>query len=870
MGKHRKWMAYAFAWLLAGSAGAALPVQRVWQMVQQDGKKEKPQGPRKPKTAKGKAVQPADSLKAGKDSVAAKKPAAPKKKNEYEELVKKGGTVMKGLFTVRHIDNKWYFEIPDSMLHRHLLCVTRYTSVPQGLGKYAGEQVNESTIYFEKRDDKTMFLRAYVLSQFADSTNRIAKTLVKSTVDPVMGSFRIIGTHPDKAMSMIEVTSLFLNDNKLMATASTGPGQMPGPTRLSGLMGNRSYIDTLKVFPINIEVATTRTYGANGNSPAGQLGVATLGMNTSILLLPKEPMRPRLWDSRVGYFVNSFTRFSDTQRKTQRESMIARYRLVPKDVKAYMAGKLVEPVKPIIYYIDPATPKQWVPYLIQGINDWNEAFEAAGFKNAIQGREWPNDPNMSMEDARFCVLRYLPTEMENAYGPHVSDPRSGEIMESHVCWYHNITNLLTKWYMTQCGPLDKRAQTMQFDEKLMGELVRFVSSHEVGHSLGLRHNMGASHATPVEKLRDKQWVEKYGHTASIMDYARFNYVAQPEDKVGPKGLFPRINDYDKWAIKWGYTYRPEFKDEYAEQEAMRKETTQFLATHPRCWFSGEGRDEDPRSQTEDLGDDSMKASDYGVMNLQRVVANLLKWTKQSDDRYDDLRTMYVSVLDQMNRYLGHVLKNIGGHYFNNMPGSIPVEVAPGSKGLSVVDWVGRNVFEAPLWLYPTDITEKTGFNVAIEIPRMQRKALGALLKPTVLARIYNDSFSSPNALQLDAYLDALQQQVWKSFADNTPMQAQLRRNLQADYLQTLTDVLNPAPANTPSSSSKTLQGALVKASTIYSAQGSDVTLYVLQHLDKIAQYVQAQEAASTGLAKAHYQEMLVMIKLIRERRETVK
>lgn len=237
------------------------------------------------------------------------------------------------------------------------------------------------------------------------------------------------------------------------------------------------------------------------------------------------------------------------------------------------SGTTLRTENPIIYYIDPATPKKWIPYLKAGVEDWNTAFEAAGFKNAIIAKEWPNDPNMSLDDARYSVIRYLPSETENAYGPRIVDPRSGEIMESHICWYHNVMNLLKKWYMVQCGPLDKRARTMTFDDKLMGSLIQFVSSHEVGHSIGLRHNMAASSATPVEKLRDKAWVEANGHTVSIMDYARFNYVAQPEDRISEKGLFPRIGVYDKWAIQWGYRYRPEFKDPYKEKDVLRAEVT---------------------------------------------------------------------------------------------------------------------------------------------------------------------------------------------------------------------------------------------------------------------------------------------------------
>ena len=804
---------------------------------------------------------PIDSAKTAKDSIDKKK-----KKDEYAELIKKGGTVKEGLFTVRHIEDKWYFEIPDSLLGRYLMCVTRYTAVPQNFGKFAGEEVNEATIYFERHDDKKLFMRAYVLAQLADSTDRIAKTLQASTVDPIVGSFKIVGNSP-KGKSVIDVTNLFLQDNKMLANIQPGL-TMP---KVGAIKTDCSFIDTVKVFPINIEVATTRTYGATANrrTEAASTGSLTLGMNTSIVLLPREPMRKRLWDERVGYFVNRFTLFSDSQHKTQHESFIARYRLVPKDIKAYRQGRLTEPVKPIIYYIDPATPKKWVPYLIKGVEDWNVAFEAAGFKNAIQAKPWPNDPNMSVDDARYCVLRYLPAEIENAYGPHVSDPRSGEIIESHICWYHNVMSLLTKWYMTQCGPLDKRAQTMNFDDRLMGELIRFVSSHEVGHTLGLRHNMGASYATPVEKLRDKAWVETHGHTASIMDYARFNYVAQPEDKIGEKGLFPRINDYDKWAIKWGYSYRPEFKDEFEEKEALMTETTRFLANNPRCWFAGEGRDEDPRSQTEDLSNDNMRASDYGVKNLQRVVAALPQWTRQPNDQYTDLEDMYKSVRDQFRRYTGHVMKHVGGHYLNNMPGRKPVEIAPAAMELKAIDWLGRHIFEAPLWLYPSEITEKTNVNASTEIENQQSIALSRVIAANTLVKIYNDSYAAPGALQLDAYLDALFKAVWKPLKGDGSMADKMRRSLERNYLDRIGSLLNPKESQSNNNPLVKLVTTALGGSSEFN-KTSDALLYVVQHLDAIDQFVAVQAEKSSGLDRLHYQDLQRQIKLIRERRTTVK
>lgn len=795
---------------------------------------------------------PQDTIAAKSDTtkVDSGKKKEEKKKNDYEELIKKDSTKMEGLFTVRHIEDKWYFEVPDSMLGKYLLSVTRYTAVPQNFGKFAGEEANEATVYFEKRDKKTMLLRAYVLSQIADEKDAISKTLRASTVDPIVASFKIIGENPDSTKSLIEVTSLLKGGNSLIGISKGASSAL----KIGGMIADRSFIDTLKVFPINIEVVSTITYGSSGgSSPAAQTGSMTVGLNTSIIRLPDTSMRMRLWDERVGYFTNRVTFFSDDQHKTDRESFISRHRLVPKDVAAYRRGELVEPVKPIIYYIDPATPKKWVPYLIQGINDWNVAFEAAGFKNAIQGREWPNDPNMSVDDARYCVLRYLPAEIENAYGPCVVDPRSGEIIESHICWYHNVMNLLTKWYMTQCGPLDKRAQTMKFDDRLMGELIRFVSSHEVGHTLGLRHNMGASSATPVEKLRDKRWVEQHGHTASIMDYARFNYVAQPEDNVSPRGLFPRINDYDKWAIKWGYQYRPEFKDEQEEKEKLMEETTRVLEKNRRLWFSGEGTSADPREQTEDLGDNNMKANEYGILNLKRIIASLPKWTEEKNSQYRDLREMYASVRDQFGRYMRHVLKNIGGQYINNLPGETPYEVVPATIQREALQYIGRNIFTAPMWLFPTEITQKTGLNTAVEIRNIQRSALERVFSPSLLTTILNDSFRSADAYSVEQYLNDLFDVLWLPLTSDDEMQNKCRRELENAYLATVNTILNP-----PASGLAAIR------------QRDDVNLYVAQHLDRIEDYCRQQAATATGINRLHYDDLLRQSKLIRERMTTTK
>ena len=788
-----------------------------------------------------------DTIKQDTIAVDTAKVTPPKKETEYEKIVKKGGTLLKGLFTVRHIEDKYYFEVPDSMLGRMILCVNRFTAVPQNFGKFAGEEANELTFYIEKRDTTQLLVRQYVLTQIAKEGDNIRRTLQQSTVDPIVMDLKIIGHNEANDASLVEVTPLFKGSSKLTDLSSN----LKTSLKIGNIQNNTTFIDTMKVYPSNIEIVTTRTYGAqNGQSAASQTGNITLGMNTSMVLLPKEPMRGRLWDERVGYFVNGITLFSDDQHKTQRESYIARYRLVPKDKKKYLRGELTEPEKQIVYYIDPATPKKWIPYLIQGVNDWNTAFEAAGFKNAIVAKVLPeNDPNVSMEDARYSGLRYLPAEIENAYGPHIIDPRSGEIIEAHICWYHNVMNLLTKWYMVQCGPLDKKAQTMKFDDKLMGELIRFVSSHEVGHTLGLRHNMCASNATPVEKLRDKAWVEKNGHTSSIMDYARFNYVAQPEDHVSEKGLFPRINDYDRWAIKWGYQWRPEFKDEYEEKEKLMKETSEVLSNNRRLWWlGGEGWGEDPRAQTEDLGDDAVKASEYGIKNLKRVMENLPKWTKQDNEQYNDLREMWNAVVDQYSRYMNHVRNNIGGRYNNNTPGQEPFVGVPKERQKEALQFLGRHVFDTPEWLFPENIMSKNGTNVLMTMSNRQENILSQLMTISRLNGIANTGYPT------EEFLNDLFAEVWQKEGD-TDLKKKLRRGLQRSYIQNLNDLLNPTAQDQKN----------------YAIQyHTDAMLYIMQNLQKVEDYCKQQAKAQSGINKLHFEDMLREIKLIRDRRTTVK
>ena len=450
--------------------------------------------------------------------------------------------VTPGLFGIANHEKDWFFEIPDNILGRRILAVTRYVSNTPGASQYGGEEVTESMIYWEKAPNGNMLLRVDALTIQADKGQDIEKAVKVSSENPIIASIK-----PEKTSTpgstRVKVTNLFEGDLQAFSLSSMAKRQM----NLGGVKGDASFIQSVRTYPINTEVTVTKTFtynqpapsmGGGGQSPmrsqslpAGvEAGTVTLVLNTSMVLLPEEPMQPRLFDARVGYFADGYSKFSDEQQGVENLRFITRWRLEarPEDVEKQKRGELVEPVKPIIYYIDPATPKQWRKYLIAGVNDWQKAFEQAGWKNAIRGEEWPEDnPDMSLEDARFSVIRYLASPVANAYGPNVHDPRSGEIIESHIGWYHNVMTLVHDWYQIQAAAVDPRARAFKYDEELMGDLIRFVSSHEVGHTLGLRHNKGSSSMTPVEKLRDKEWVEKNGHTVSIMDYARFNYVAQP-------------------------------------------------------------------------------------------------------------------------------------------------------------------------------------------------------------------------------------------------------------------------------------------------------------------------------------------------------
>jgi hypothetical protein len=761
----------------------------------------------------------------------------------YGEVITATAVTDAGMFTVHRVDDRYLFEIPDTLLSRDILIVNRIAKAPEGIRElYGNDQIGEIVVRFEKGKNDKVFLKRVLHVERADSLESgMYRSVSNSTLPAILASFAVKAYGGDSLgvrTSVIDVTDLVQGDNEILHFSASAK------RNVGGYQGDKSYIESIKSFPINIEIHTVKSYtraaAQRGNmpnampTPSSNLPV-TFELNSSLVLLPKTPMKPRYADARVGYFSQGFTRFDAN--KVEDKAYIARWRLEPKNPAKYKRGELTEPVKPIVFYIDPATPAKWVPYLIQGVNDWQKAFEAAGFKNAIYALPAPlNDSTWSINDALHSVIVYKSSTIANASGPHVHDPRSGEIIETHVNWYHNIQQLVHHWYMLQASMIDPAARAMQFDDELMGQLIRFVSSHEVGHTLGLRHNFGSSSTVPVEKLRDKAWVEKHGHTPSIMDYARFNYVAQPEDKIGRAGIFPRIGDYDVWAIEWGYKWLPQFAtpdDEipYLNQWIIKK------LKDPRLFFGHEMESYDPRSQSEDLGDDPVLASQYGIKNLQGILAQLPRWTREENKGYEALQNMYKELTGQYGRYMGHVAKVIGGKY--HTPRSVEekgvlYDPVPYEKQKNALKFLNENLFNTPAWLLDETITPYISFDPVSALGSTQSSVLSRLQSPAILTNLIKDK-------QYDVfeYLDDLKRGVWTELYTHQAI-GMPRRALQKMYVANCAKELTPTPPTGNVNPMAAPAQTLNDASTIFRGHLTglleEVTGAIDQANDKMTRY----------------------------------
>ena len=775
---------------------------------------------------------------------------------------------MNGFFKVHNVEGKYYFEIADSLLGRDILIVNRIVKAPVDKQKrkagYPGDHISDEVIRFEIGPDNKLFVRQISYLEHSADTLGLYQAVLNSNVQPIVATFPLKTIRKENGTKnyVIEMTDFIRKDNEMFSFSS----KMKDNIGVTSMIAEASYIDTLKAFSQNIEVRTVRTF--QRKSPMGSAiekmmaayysstGPMTYELNSSLLLLPKEPMKPRLFDSRVGYFAVGYKDFDENPHGVKYKANITRWRLEPKDEdkEKYLRGELVEPKNPIVIYIDPATPKKWVPYLIQGVNDWQAAFEKAGFKNAIIGKEAPtDDPTWSLEDARHSAIVYKPSDIPNASGPHVHDPRSGEILETHINWYHNVMSLRYNWYIVQAGAIDPGARKPQFDDELMGELIRFVSSHEVGHTLGLRHNFGSSATVPVEKLRDKAWVEANGHTPSIMDYARFNYVAQPEDSISRIGIFPRIGMYDKWAIEWGYRWLPEFETAEAEIPHMNKWIIKKQKEDKRYTFGTESDRDDPRNQNEDLGDDAMLASTYGIKNLKRVMPEIMNWTYEPNEGYEKASALYSNVVGQFYLYMGHVATNVGGIY--STPISVEqtdvkaIEYVPKDIQKKAMAFLNKELFTTPAWLMDNKLTEKTKINTFNQIFRIQSNILKQLVSSRTLDKMTANELMNGNKAYTanDMFLD-LKKSIWSDLrGGKRPDLAQ--RGLQKTYVNALVVMLDkPKNSGTNSILFAYMSDSPSEAPAIARGQLTDLR----RELTNAAN-------ASSGIYKSHYLNLKALI-----------
>ena len=785
-----------------------------------------------------------------------KKDEKPKDKNgikSYDKVITKEAKSDQGLFTVHKVDTKYFYEISDSLLGREMLMVTRIAKTATGIG-FGGGKANTQVLRWQKQENQVL-LRVVSYNIVAADSLPIHEAVVNSNFEPVLFSFPIKALAKDSAGVVIDVTDLFSKDVKPLGF----PASRRKRYKITRLESDRSYIESVKSYPLNIETRHVKTYAAS-EPPANQsTGLVSVEMNNSMVLLPKEPMRRRNYDQRVGWFARGQVDYGLEAQKSKTVRYLDRWRLEVKDedIEKFNRGELVEPKKQIVYYVDRATPEKWRQYIKDGIEDWQVAFEAAGFKNAIIAKDPPTieeDPDWSPEDVRYSVVRYLASPVQNASGPHVSDPRSGEILESDINWYHNVMTLLHDWFFIQTGTINPEAQSGAFKDEVMGRLIRFVSSHEVGHTLGLPHNMGASSAYPVDSLRSASFTKKFGTAPSIMDYARFNYVAQPGDK--DVALMPNIGVYDKYSISWGYRPILEASTTADEKPTLDKWILEH-AGDPLYRFAPSGSI-DPSSQTEDLGDDAIKASDYGIANLKRIVPELINWTSVDGEDYSDLKTMYGQVLSQYNRYMGHVTRNIGGvyeyHKTSDQNGAIYVHV-PKAYQKACMSYVNRQLFVTPTWLIDEEIFNKIEFAGSVERLRgYQTRTINNMLDFGRMARmIENEALNGNNAYTLLEMMADLRRSVWTELPKGSTIDP-YRRNLQRSYLARMeylmTEDQAPIPARFRS---------FVKRTNV-NVEQSDIRPVVRGQLNTLrGQIKSAIPKTSDGMSKYHLQDAVTRI-----------
>ncbi|MGH7665625.1 MAG: zinc-dependent metalloprotease [Gemmatimonadaceae bacterium] len=788
----------------------------------------------------------------------------------YAKVITASAITDSGGITVHRVDDKWFFEVPDSLTGRDMLLVSRIAGVPANFGGFlsAGTSLEERVVRWERTADRVI-LRSLSFDAFAADSLPIALSVQSNNVGAILAAFPIEAFTDDSTSVVVDVTEFFGGDTPGIGGLSAEQRKTYQVKRLDPA---RSFIVSTRSFPLNVEVRHTQTFEAGAPPSDRSSGAISLEMSQSLVLLPQDPMRPRYADERIGFFTVSRVNYGLDEQKAASQTFIRRWRLEPKDPAAYARGELVEPVKPIVYYIDPATPVKWREYVRRGVEDWQAVFEVAGFRNAIIAKDPPTheeDPDWDPEDIRYSVVRWAASLVRNAVGPSTSDPRTGEIIESDITWYHNHMRSYRNRLLIETAASNPATRTLDIPEELMGATMRRVITHEVGHAIGLPHNMVASHSFPVDSLRSPSFAREYGVSATIMDYARQNYVAQPGDGLESTDYIRRLGPFDDFVINWGYRVLPDAATPEEERPILDRWITDQTGPMPYRYSPQFLAGIDPRAQTEDVGDDPIRASTLGVANLKRVVPNLVAWTTRPGENYDDLVEVYGETLGMWYRYMGHVVSLIGGVYVDSKTADQPgvvFRVVPRERQEAALSFLAQHVFRTPVWLAPDSVLARIGPAAgATSLVDRQAALVRQLLDIRRLDRLAEAPKMDPaEGYSAAAYLTDLRRVVWGARAADGGPDANLRA-LHRVYLQRLGAVITPPDPERGEGNGSSRREPPSPLLVDPNVERSDLPALARSQLLTIRREATAAAAAAPpGLVRAHWQDVVARVDAILE------